>query len=620
MPKRSKDRSEDLTGTLRDADYDWIMSLGEGSGSVSSQARSASSASSSSAAGSDGGSRLARPARAALPAGSGTNSPGGFGRRARAALPAGSATDGPGEQRRGGRAARERDSGYGRDEGNGSDHAYRSDGGYGPEPTKPGRAVRLTAGRAQDLEANPAAALFNPAAEEYGQPLYATPDGSDNGHGRSGPAVHHTTDTGEYRRPLYPAQDSGQGYRTGPQPAWHDDPLADTSSRGRGRGEGPRRQATGRRALPAASPRALPPAGPRALPAGRADTDGWSGTGWAETDHGPSQGWAETALRPDPSGGLGAAHWPEATGWPETEAAEETAASLATRKDKNSGRRHGTGSRKAAGRKPASGGKNAGIRQKAAMANAAQPAMENVPQPAPTDAFQRPDRAQGSGTRTSSTGTLVRAAPAATPAGSPPATAPPGKSPKPRRPAKKGRRRGRRRAAFAAVVVIAVAAVAGYLMLWPRTSHVVSTPPKLGSYVRQNASPMAEQFKHRLLASAGSDVKNVVAATYQGTGSGTASVPPVVVFIGGNLAGNASASSLISAYISQMQGAVATSPGKLGGRAACAPGASGGPAECAWADGDTFGVVVSATLGPSALANEMRQMRPLVERVSKRQI
>ena len=60
-----------------------------------------------------------------------------------------------------------------------------------------------------------------------------------------------------------------------------------------------------------------------------------------------------------------------------------------------------------------------------------------------------------------------------------------------------------------------------------------------------------------------------------------------------------------------------TSPGRLGGRAACGPGTSGNLAECAWADGDTFGVVVSATMGPKALADEMRQMRPFVEHVVK---
>ena len=49
--------------------------------------------------------------------------------------------------------------------------------------------------------------------------------------------------------------------------------------------------------------------------------------------------------------------------------------------------------------------------------------------------------------------------------------------------------------------------------------------------------------------------------------------------------------------------------------AACAPGSGNGPAECAWADGDTFGVVVSAGMNPAALADEMRLMRSQIEHV-----
>ncbi len=167
-------------------------------------------------------------------------------------------------------------------------------------------------------------------------------------------------------------------------------------------------------------------------------------------------------------------------------------------------------------------------------------------------------------------------------------------------------------------VILAVVAAGAYVVLRPKAAHVVSTPPKLGTFTRQSANTAAVNLKHRLLTAAGGDVKNVVAAVYQrSTGPGTKAGPQIMVFIGGNLAGNASASSLISAYMTQMHGSFSTSPGALGGEAACAPGSSGGPAECAWADGDTFGVVVSATLSSTALATEMRQMRPLVEHVSK---
>jgi hypothetical protein len=146
----------------------------------------------------------------------------------------------------------------------------------------------------------------------------------------------------------------------------------------------------------------------------------------------------------------------------------------------------------------------------------------------------------------------------------------------------------------------------------------VSTPATLGTYARQQANAPARALKQRIVAAAAGEVKNVVAAVYQRTtGPGTSTGPQIVVFIGGNLAGNASASSLISAFTTRLHGAFATSAGKLGGQAACAPGSNGGPAECTWADGDTFGVVVSATLTSAGLADEMRQMRPLIEHAVK---
>jgi len=63
--------------------------------------------------------------------------------------------------------------------------------------------------------------------------------------------------------------------------------------------------------------------------------------------------------------------------------------------------------------------------------------------------------------------------------------------------------------------------------------------------------------------------------------------------------------------------AVTTSAGSLGGSAACLPSVSGHPAECAWADNDTFGVVLAPTLSATELAGELRAMRPLVEHRAK---
>src|SRR5262249_58527061 len=48
-------------------------------------------------------------------------------------------------------------------------------------PAIPGPAVRLAAGRPVDLEAGDRDLLFNPAAEEYGQPLDVEPTPSPSG-------------------------------------------------------------------------------------------------------------------------------------------------------------------------------------------------------------------------------------------------------------------------------------------------------------------------------------------------------------------------------------------------------------------------------------------------------
>ena len=180
------------------------------------------------------------------------------------------------------------------------------------------------------------------------------------------------------------------------------------------------------------------------------------------------------------------------------------------------------------------------------------------------------------------------------------------------------RRVSRKLLVIGALAVVAVVGVAVVVLFWPKPSHVITTPATVGSYTRQQENPTAEALKNKIVTSAPGDVKNVVAAVYKHTtGTGAGAPAQIVVFIGGNLTGNASASSLISAYMAEMSGSFTTSAGKFGGRAACAPGSNGGPAECAWADNDTFGVLVSATLSSTALADEMRLMRPLVEHVAK---
>jgi hypothetical protein len=169
-------------------------------------------------------------------------------------------------------------------------------------------------------------------------------------------------------------------------------------------------------------------------------------------------------------------------------------------------------------------------------------------------------------------------------------------------------------------LIVAVVAVAAYLLLAPQPAHVVSTPSRLGAFVKEPSvdSSTARGLRNKIVAGAAGEVKNVVAAVYeQTTGPGTSQGPQIVVFIGGNLTGGGSASGFIGGFMTQLHGSFTTSPGRPGGQAACAPGSNGGPAECAWADDDTFGVVVSATLSADGLANEMRLMRPQVEHTAK---
>jgi hypothetical protein len=168
---------------------------------------------------------------------------------------------------------------------------------------------------------------------------------------------------------------------------------------------------------------------------------------------------------------------------------------------------------------------------------------------------------------------------------------------------------------LATCAVVAAGAGAGYVLLRPAPSHGIAVPGTLGSYVMQPslATSTALPLKNRIVSAAAGKVKNVVAAAYQTGAAGAGGPSEVFVFIGGNLAGGESASSFISGMLAQLPGSFPTSAGSLGGSAACAPGSPGKPAECAWADNDTFGLLVSATMNAQALAAELRAMRQLVE-------
>jgi hypothetical protein len=143
--------------------------------------------------------------------------------------------------------------------------------------------------------------------------------------------------------------------------------------------------------------------------------------------------------------------------------------------------------------------------------------------------------------------------------------------------------------------------------------HSLTTPTQLGAYVQEPhlATLMdAKTLQQQIIKQGAGHARNVIYAVYED--SAGASGPQIILFIGGNLSGS-SAGSFISTFTSRLPGAVTTSAGPLGGEAACAPSTGGRPAACLWADNDTFGVVTSATLSVSGLADEMRQMRPMVE-------
>jgi hypothetical protein len=164
-----------------------------------------------------------------------------------------------------------------------------------------------------------------------------------------------------------------------------------------------------------------------------------------------------------------------------------------------------------------------------------------------------------------------------------------------------------------AVILLAAGGAVGYRMLKDSgEAHVVMTPRRLLSYVQQPSLARkmhAQQLRAEIVAEGHGEASHVVDAVYEAAGS--KAVPLIILFIGGNLSGSSSA--FITSFTGLVPGSFVTSPGPMGGQAACVPNTSGHPAECAWADNDTFGLIASASLGASALAKELREIRPLVE-------
>jgi hypothetical protein len=153
-------------------------------------------------------------------------------------------------------------------------------------------------------------------------------------------------------------------------------------------------------------------------------------------------------------------------------------------------------------------------------------------------------------------------------------------------------------------------------------AHTLTTPAQLGAYLRrpQLARRMGvAQLEKNIIAQSSGQASHLVSAVYQKGSTVTGGSPPqVILFIGGKLAG-ASAGASIKTFDQHFRDAEPTSPGPLGGQAACVPGQSGtgGAAVCAWFDNDTFGELVSPNMTAPALANELRTVRPSIERVSR---
>ncbi len=169
---------------------------------------------------------------------------------------------------------------------------------------------------------------------------------------------------------------------------------------------------------------------------------------------------------------------------------------------------------------------------------------------------------------------------------------------------------------------VALVAAAGVVLVPHMLSgggpaHSISTPTRLQDYAQDPAlaaSMGATALRAEIMNKGSGEASHVVDAVYEdSTGPSAKAAPLILLFVGGNLSG--SAGSFISSFTGSLQGAFVTNPGSLGGQAACVPGVGGHPAECAWADGDTFGLVASPNLGATALANELRSMRPQVEHV-----
>jgi hypothetical protein len=212
------------------------------------------------------------------------------------------------------------------------------------------------------------------------------------------------------------------------------------------------------------------------------------------------------------------------------------------------------------------------------------------------------------------------------PAGSEPG-APAGRSYRDREP-RRAVRRGRRSRVWLGVgvpLVIVVAAAAVFYGKVGRSSqaarppaapsHALAAPQTIGAYSRDQQAEQVLDLSHNeryVTQIAPGHVWGIVAAVYD-TG-GPASSPDRVAVIAGRLV-NSPPADVIKSFM-QQEAAEGNAPmavpaGPLGGQAACA--GKGKSGICLWADASTVGVVVSATINQSSLAQEMLTIRSGVE-------
>jgi hypothetical protein len=172
------------------------------------------------------------------------------------------------------------------------------------------------------------------------------------------------------------------------------------------------------------------------------------------------------------------------------------------------------------------------------------------------------------------------------------------------------------------VVLFGVVAVAMTLLRTGPTgpAHTLTTPARLGAFSRSTQLTRqmdVGQLEKNIIAQSSGQASHLVSAVYQaGSPVSGGSPAEVMLFIGGQLSG-ASPTASVKSFTQHFRDAVLTGAGSLGGEAACVAGqsATGGSTVCAWFDNDTFGELVSPNMSVTALANELRAMRPSVEHV-----